>query len=78
MEIVEVILQILYKIFSIKELRVKQKIKNEKRNTLEDVDKQFKSNLNKRREALVENDDSALATDLDHLLRMSVETETAS
>ena len=58
-------------------MRVKQDIKNETKNELKDIDAVFKQNLVDRRDALATDDDLALATDLDRLLQLSIETGTA-
>lgn len=69
--IIEMILQILADLVGIKKQRVEQDIRNEAKNEATELEDQADHRLLERREALENDDDVALATDLDFLLRES-------
>ena len=70
-KIIETILQILADFMSIKKKRVDQEIRNEVKDEAMGLEDEADRELFERREALENDDDVALATDLDELLRES-------
>lgn len=70
-KIIETILQILADFMSIKKKRVDQEIRNELKDEAIGLEDEADRMLSERREALENDDDVALATDLDELLRES-------
>ena len=70
-KIIEAILQILADFMSIKKKRVDQEIRNELKDEAIGLEDEADRMLAERREALENDDDVALATDLDELLRES-------
>ncbi len=70
-KIIEMVLQILADFMSIKKKRVDQEIRNEVKNEAIGLEEEADRDLSERREALEDDDDVALATDLDKLLRES-------
>ncbi len=70
-KIIEMILQILADFMDIKKKRVDQEIRNEVKDEAIGLEDEADRLLAERREALEDNDDVALATDLDALLRES-------
>ncbi len=70
-KIIEMVLQILSDFMSIKKKRVDQEIRNELKDEAVGLEDEADRALVERREALENDDDVALATDLDALLRES-------
>jgi len=70
-KIIETVLKILADFVSIKKQRVEQDIRNEVKNEAQDLEDDADRRLAERRVALEKDDDVALATDLDELLRES-------
>ncbi|KKN17337.1 hypothetical protein LCGC14_0966880 [marine sediment metagenome] len=70
-KIIGMILKILADLVSIKKKRVDQEIRNEVKNEAIGLEEEADRDLSERREALEDDDDVALATDLDKLLRES-------